>query len=250
MIKLEVKNIKKHYKEVIVLNDINFNVEDGEFISILGPSGCGKSTLLRVIMGLTSNDEGTIHLNGVDITNEKPSNRKMGIVFQNFALFPNMTVLENVEYALKFNDETKANSREIALTTIESVGLSDHLYKKPSKLSGGQQQRVAIARTLALNPEIILFDEPLSALDASLRVSLRKEIKDLQKKFNTTIIYITHDQEEALTMSDRVIIMSESIIAQIDTPTNIIKNPANDYVKDFVVNNLKDKFDDLKRFMV
>lgn len=250
MIKLEVKQITKRYKEKTVLDNINFHVEDGEFVSILGPSGCGKSTLLRIIMGLTSTNGGSIHLNGSDITNKKPSDRKMGMVFQNFALFPNMTVLENVEYALKFNKETKEKSREIAIKTIESVGLEDHINKKPSKLSGGQQQRVAIARTLALNPEIILFDEPLSALDASLRISLRKEIKDLQKKFNTTIIYITHDQEEALSMSDRVMVMDESIIVQIDTPSNIMKKPANDYVANFVVANLKGKYNDLKSFMV
>lgn len=250
MIKLEVKKITKKYKDKKVLDDINFHVEDGEFVSILGPSGCGKSTLLRIIMGLTSTNEGNIYLNGNDVTNKKPSERKMGMVFQNFALFPNMTVFENVEYALKFNKDTKERSKEIAIKTIESVGLIEHMNKKPSKLSGGQQQRVAIARTLALNPEIILFDEPLSALDASLRISLRKEIKDLQKKFNTTIIYITHDQEEALSMSDRVMVMDESIIVQIDTPSNIIKNPANDYVENFVVKNLKGKFDDLKSFMV
>lgn len=249
MKKLEVAGIVKKYNNKVILNDINFDVMDGEFISILGPSGCGKSTLLRVLIGLTKSDEGRVMLNENDITKLLPSKRKMGMVFQNFALFPNMTVLENVEYALKFNEATKNNYREKALEMIEAVGLTDFINRKPNKLSGGQQQRVAIARTLALNPEIILFDEPLSALDASLRVSLRREIKRLQDKFKTTIIYVTHDQEEALTISDRVIIMNEGEIVQIDNPASIINNPINDYVKEFVVENIKSKYEDLKEFM-
>lgn len=249
MVKLKVRNLSKTYQGKLVLDNINFNVHEGEFLSILGPSGCGKTTLLRILIGLTDSDSGEIIQNDVDITNAKPSDRKMGIVFQNFALFPNMTVLQNVEYALKINKETRANSRQIALDIIEAVGLTEHIYKKPHKLSGGQQQRVAIARTLALNPEVILFDEPMSALDASLRLSLREEIKNIQKKFKTTIIYITHDQEESLTMSDRVMVMSESRIEQIDTPKNIINSPANNYVKEFVVGNLESKVLALTKYM-
>ena len=225
MIKLEVKNLNKWYGNVQVLKDINFDLKDGEFISILGPSGCGKSTLLKVLIGLENFDSGKIILAGTDISNFKAKDRKMGIVFQNYALFPNMTVLQNVEYALKFNEEKKKNSRQIALGVIESVDLKEFINVKPGRLSGGQQQRVAIARTLAMNPEIILFDEPMSALDASLKVVLREEILSIQRKFNSTIIYVTHDQEEALTMSDRVIVMNNSVIEQIGTPKEIMENP-------------------------
>lgn len=249
MQKLVVKNLSKTFQGKKILDNLNFTVEDGEFLSILGPSGCGKTTLLRILIGLMDSDDGIILKDGVDITQEKPSNRKMGIVFQNYALFPNMTVLENVEYALRFNEETKKNSREIAKELVHQVGLSEHMYKKPNKLSGGQQQRVAIARTLALNPEVILFDEPMSSLDASMRLTLRDEIKKIQAQFKTTIIFITHDQEESFTMSDRVMVMSEGKIEQIDTPENIIKEPANEYVTEFVINNLNKKISSLIKYV-
>jgi ABC-type Fe3+/spermidine/putrescine transport system ATPase subunit len=169
----------------------------------------------------------------------------MGIVFQNYALFQNMSVLGNVEYALKFNKELKSRSRAIAADIIEQVGLTEHIGKKPWKLSGGQQQRVAIARTLACNPEIILFDEPMSALDAATRLSLRDEIKRIQRQFRTTMIYITHDQEEAFALSDRIMVMDNGVIQQLDTPEAIVSNPANAYVKEFVIDNLRLKIDSL-----
>jgi ABC-type Fe3+/spermidine/putrescine transport system ATPase subunit len=174
----------------------------------------------------------------------------MGIVFQNYALFQNMTVLGNVEYALKFNKEFKARPREIAENIIEQVGLTEHISKKPCKLSGGQQQRVAIARTLAMNPEIILFDEPMSALDAATRLLLRGEIKRIQKQFHSTMIYITHDQEEAFALSDRIMVMNQGAIQQLDLPENIITSPANDYVRDFVIRNLRLKIDSLVRYVM
>jgi ABC-type Fe3+/spermidine/putrescine transport system ATPase subunit len=173
----------------------------------------------------------------------------MGIVFQNYALFQNMTVLKNVEYALQFNSGLKSNARSIAENIIEQVGLTEHSNKKPYKLSGGQQQRVAIARTLALNPEIILFDEPMSALDAATRLSLREEIKKIQRNFKSTRIYITHDQEEAFALSDRIMVMNQGNIEQLDTPENIIQHPANQYVNEFVIRNLQLKINSLIKYV-
>lgn len=243
---LEINNLHKIYSEKVVLNKVSFSVNKGEFLSVLGPSGCGKTTLLQILIGIEKQTSGTILLNGIDISNEESSKRKMGIVFQNYALFPNMTVLKNVEYALKFHDEFKANARQIALDTLKQVGLMEHINKKVGFLSGGQQQRVAIARTLALKPEIILFDEPLSALDAANRLTMRQEIKRIQKDYGSTIIYITHDQEEAFTMSDRIMVMSEGHIEQIDTPAKIYHQPKNENVKQFVVDHLDSKLEALE----
>lgn len=249
-IKLTAKDLKMVFDGKVTLNSVNFDVIDGEFLSILGPSGCGKTTILRILIGLLKPTEGTVTKDGEDITDHSPSDRGMGIVFQNYALFENMTVLGNVEYALKIRKENrsaeaKAEVRERALRIISQMGLSDHINKKPTELSGGQQQRVAIARTMVLNPDIILFDEPMSALDVDTRLSLRAELKRIQKEFGTTMIYITHDQEEAFAMSDRIMIMREANIVQLDTPDNIIDHPADDYVKDFVIKNLQIKIDSL-----
>ena len=249
MVKLEIQNLNKDFKKQRILHDLNFTVNDGEFLSILGPSGCGKTTILRILIGLLEPTSGRIIKDGTDITFSPASKRNMGIVFQNYALFQNMTVLGNVEYALKFNKELKAQSRLIAENVIELVGLSEHINKKPHKLSGGQQQRVAIARTLACKPDIILFDEPMSALDAATRLILREEIKHIQEKFNSTIIYITHDQEEAFALSDRIMIMDNGVIQQIDTPEEIISHPANTYVKEFVLDNLHRKIDSLVKYV-
>jgi len=248
-VKLSVKNLRKVINESVILENISFSVNQGEFLSILGPSGCGKSTILKLLIGLMEVTSGEIFKDGINITKMLPSKRNMGIVFQDYALFQNMTVLGNVEYALKIQKETKAIARQKALEIIEQLGLTEHISKKPAKLSGGQQQRVAIARTLAVNPEIILFDEPMSALDAENRLQFRHEIKDLQKTFNSTIIYITHDQEEALAMSDRIMVMQRGQISQLDTPENILCNPANTYVSSFVCENLKLKVNSLKRYI-
>ncbi len=248
--KLEIKNLTKKFEnEVGAVNDVSFDVYDGEFLSILGPSGCGKTTILRMLVGLTPPTSGKIFKDGVDITNFKPYERGMGIVFQNYALFENMTVLGNIEYAMKIRKDMQGKSRDIAMHFIEKMGLSEHVNKRPSELSGGQQQRVAIARTLALNPDIILFDEPMSALDVATRLALRDELKQLQKEYKNTMIYITHDQEEAFSMSDRIMVMNKSIIMQIGTPKEIITSPANDYVKTFVVDNLKSKIKSLTEFV-
>ena len=243
--KLIVKDLHKVYGNDDVLKKISFDVKEGEFLSVLGPSGCGKTTLLRILIGLEKQDGGTILKDGKDISKLQPCQRGMGIIFQNYALFPNMTVLENVEYALKIRKDKKADARRIATETLDMIGLSEHLNKKPRQLSGGQQQRVAIARTLALNPDIILLDEAISALDVQNREIMKKELKIIQKKFNSTMIFITHEQEEAFYLADRVMVMSEGRIEQIDTPEQIYKNPKNQYIKDFVIAHLEQKYESL-----
>jgi iron(III) transport system ATP-binding protein len=204
--KLIVKDLYKKFDNKDILKTISFDVKEGEFLSVLGPSGCGKTTLLRILIGLETQTSGTILMDGEDISHLKPDERGMGIIFQNYALFPNMTVLENVEYALKLHEQTKKDSRKIALSTLEAIGMHDQINKRPNQLSGGQQQRVAIARTLALNPKIVLLDEPISALDVSMREVMKKELKEIQKKFNSTMIFITHEQEEAFYLSDHKVL--------------------------------------------
>ena len=244
-VKLVVKDLYKQYDNEDVLKRISFDVKKGEFLSVLGPSGCGKTTLLRILIGLENQDGGSILKDGVEISHLPSSERGMGIIFQNYALFPNMTVLQNVSYALKLRPGTKAEADTIARETLDMLGLTEHLDKKPRQLSGGQQQRVAIARTLALNPDIILLDEAISALDVANREVMKKELKVIQKQFNTTMIFITHEQEEAFYLADRVMVMSEGNIEQIDTPDNIYKNPANQYIKDFVIAHLEQKYNSL-----
>lgn len=247
MVSLEIKDLTKIYNNKTVLNNISFEVNDGEFLSILGPSGCGKTTLLKILIGIENSTSGKILKNKEDITLSDPSKRGMGIVFQNYALFPNMTVLENVMYALNLKLKDKEKAKKESIEMIKIVNMQEHINKYPHQLSGGQQQRVAIARTLALKPDIILFDEPMSALDADNRLTLRKELKDLQKKFKTTMIYITHDQEEAFSLSDRVMVMNDGNIEQIDVPNKIYNYPKNDYVRNFVTNHLKEKVSSIER---
>ena len=244
-IKLEVSHIRKQFDGEEVLKDISFQVKKGEFLAILGLSGCGKTTLLRILIGLEHPDSGSIKKDGREISKLAPNERGMGIIFQNYALFPNMTVLDNVAYALKLKKETKASAKEIALHTLEQIGMSEHLNKKPRQLSGGQQQRVAIARTLALNPDIVLLDEPISALDVTNREIMKQELKAIQEKFHSTMIFITHEQEEAFYLADRIMVMSEGRMEQLDTPENIFKNPANAFVRDFVVAHLEQKYESL-----
>lgn len=247
MVNLEIKNLTKVYNKKVVLNNLNFEVKDGEFLSILGPSGCGKTTLLKILIGIDSPTEGQILKNEEDITKLDPSKRGMGIVFQNYALFPNMTVLKNVSYALNIKLKDRKKAEEEAKKMIKMVNMEEHLNKYPHELSGGQQQRVAIARTLALKPNIILFDEPMSALDADNRLTLRKELKNIQKKLKTTMIYITHDQEEAFSLSDRVMVMNNGVIEQIDVPNVIFNHPKNEYVKNFVTKHLIEKVSSIEK---
>lgn len=244
---LEIKNLTKIYNKKVVLNNISFTVKDGEFLSILGPSGCGKTTLLKILIGIEKPTSGEIIKKGIDITNVDTGKREMGMVFQNYALFPNMTVLDNVKYALNLKLKNKNKAKEEALKMLKVVNMEEHLNKYPHELSGGQQQRVAIARTLSLNPDIILFDEPMSALDADNRLGLRKELKEIQKKFKTTMIYITHDQEEAFSLSDRVMVMNAGNILQIDTPNKIYNHPADDFVRKFVTNHLIEKVSSIEK---
>ena len=246
---LKVEGLTKRFGGHAALNCVGFSVEKGEFLSILGPSGCGKTTLLRILIGLLHADSGKILLEGNDITNAPPDKRKMGIVFQNYALFENMTVSGNISYAMRFRPELKDIAKERTNELISQVGLTEHKNKYPSELSGGQQQRVAIARTLALSPDIILFDEPMSALDVATRLTMREELKEIQYRFGTTMIYITHDQEEAFSMSDRIMVMGEAEIHQIGTPDELLDSPADGYVKSFVIDNLRAKINSLSKFM-
>lgn len=239
--KISAININKKYNGQIVLEDISFDIKEGEFVSILGASGCGKTTLLKILIGIENPDTGKLLKDGEDITHNKPSKRGMGLVFQNYALFPNMSVYGNIAYPLKAHKVAKEEIDMRVNNVLEIVGLKEFASKKPTKMSGGQQQRVAIARTLVMDPDIILFDEPMAALDANIRMSLRKEIKEIQHKLNKTMIYVTHDQEEAFSMSDRIIVMNDNHIAQFDTPNNIYKKPANAFVKEFVVKHLDEK---------
>ena len=247
MASIEVKNISKIFDNKLVLNNLNFNVSDGELLSILGKSGCGKTTLLKILIGIEKPSSGSILKNNKNMTKYDISKRGMGIVFQNYALFPNMTVLENVSYALKNKLKDKKKAYKQAMDVISMVNLEDHINKYPDELSGGQMQRVAIARTLALKPDVILFDEALSALDAENKIILRNKIRELNKKFNITMIFITHDQEEAFSISDRVMIMNDGCIEQIDKPSEIFKHPASKYVEDFVVKQLKEKITSIQK---
>lgn len=241
MTKLSVKNLTKTYNKKIIIKDITFSIQNGEFVSILGSSGCGKTTLLKILIGIENPDSGEIIKDGESITKKEPSKRQMGIVFQDYALFPNMNVLENVMYALNNKLKNKKQAEEEALKMLKLVKMEEHIKKYPHELSGGQKQRVAIARTLVLKPDIILFDEPMSALDAENRLSLQKEIKKLQKDLKTTIIYVTHDQEEAFSLSDKVIVMKDGQIQQVGTPSEIFHTPKNEYIKTFITKQLKEK---------
>lgn len=235
---IRCESINKKFKSKTVLEDISFTVNRGEFLSLLGPSGCGKTTILRMLIGIEKPTSGKIIKDGVDITNAAPKDRNIGIVFQNYSLFPNMDVYHNVSYALQSRHMEKDEIDRKVKEIIETVGLEEHIYKKPKQLSGGQQQRVAIARTLVLNPDIILFDEPMSALDAEIKVVLRSQLKEIQKKLQITMIYVTHDQEEAFALSDRIMVLNDLRIAQLDTPYTLYHNPIDPFVKRFIVDHL------------
>ena len=239
---LEIKNVDKFYGKFHALKNINLNIEKGEFISFLGPSGCGKTTLLRTISGLEELNSGHIFLKGKDISNLHPSKRNFSIVFQSYALFPNMTVWENIAYGLENKKVPKDIIKNKVLEVLEMVGLAGISEKYPNEMSGGQQQRVALARAIALEPDVLLLDEPLSALDAKVREKLRNDIKMLQKKLNLTTIMVTHDQEEALSVSDKIMVMESGKIMQVGTPREIYEKPQSLFVADFIgkINFLND----------
>ncbi|WP_315836651.1 putative 2-aminoethylphosphonate ABC transporter ATP-binding protein [Bradyrhizobium prioriisuperbiae] len=229
-----IEHVTKRFSNFLALNDVSLDIRKGEFICFLGPSGCGKTTLLRAIAGLDIQSEGRIFMNGKDVSGLPPSQRDFGIVFQSYALFPNLTVAHNVAYGLQGRGMPRADIAKRVATLLALVGLPDQGGKHPAQLSGGQQQRVALARALATEPSLILLDEPLSALDAKVRNHLRKEMKDLQRNLGVTTIMVTHDQQEALTMADRIVVMNKGRIEQIGTPEGIYARPASAFVADFV----------------
>ncbi len=243
MIKLE--NIEVCFGDFKALNDINIHVKEGEFFTFLGPSGCGKTTTLRTITGFIQPAGGTVSVRGKDITSTPVEKRNIGMVFQSYALFPTMTVYENIAFGLKVQKMNKEDIKQKVYSMADKVDLSEEqLQKKVSELSGGQQQRVAIARALVTSPEIICLDEPLSNLDAKLRVQLRNELKDLQRRFGITSVYVTHDQEEALTLSDKIAVFNKGVIEQIGTPDEIYNHSATEFVCNFIgdINKLSKEF--------
>ena len=234
---LELKNIKKSFSPgEAVLDDISLTVARGEFVTLLGSSGCGKTTTLRIIAGLEQADSGSVWINGQNVTELEPDKRDVNTVFQNYALFPHLNVAENIGYGLKLRKVPKPEIKKKVVQMLELVQLEGYEKRKPSELSGGQKQRVAIARALVNNPKVLLLDEPLGALDLQLRRAMQTELKHLQKKLGITFIYITHDQEEAINMSDRIAVMDGGRILQIGTPDEIYNHPKTSYVATFVGN--------------
>jgi iron(III) transport system ATP-binding protein len=231
---LRVRDLYKHFGKFTALEDISLDVDKGEFVCFLGPSGCGKTTLLRAIAGLDPQNRGTIEIGGRDVSNLPPAARDFGIVFQSYALFPNLTVAANVGYGLVNRRAGRAEIDKRVAELLALVGLIEQGAKYPVQLSGGQQQRVALARALATSPGLLLLDEPLSALDARVRIRLRDEIKQLQRRLGVTTIMVTHDQEEALAMADRIVVMNQGVIEQVGTPSEIYRKPASAFVADFV----------------
>jgi iron(III) transport system ATP-binding protein len=231
---VKADRICKKFGPATVLHEVSLEILPGELIAILGPSGCGKTTLLRIIAGLEKQDSGTVTIDGIDVSYAPPAARRCGIVFQSYALFPNLSVEANIAFGMDRKRTTSAQRREKVAELLHLIGLPGIAKQHPSKLSGGQQQRVALARALAINPAILLLDEPLSALDAKVRGRLRGEIRQIQQSLNVTTILVTHDQEEALTMADRVVVMDHGRILQVGTPWEIYRNPIHRIVGDFV----------------
>ena len=240
---LELKHIKKSYDGMPVLRDISIQVGDGEIVSILGPSGCGKTTLLNLILGITDADEGQILYNGEDLTHTVMEKRGFNIVFQDYALFPNLSAYENIVYGLR--NDPGVSTREEVDELIELLGLQEHLGKRIDQLSGGQKQRVALARTLGTKPRLLLLDEPLSALDGVIKESIKQKIKQIVDQYGLTTIMVTHDPEEALTMSDRVLVMNAGRIAQYSTPNEIVHAPVSQFIKNFILRQLTIKRDNI-----
>jgi putative spermidine/putrescine transport system ATP-binding protein len=231
---LEINNINKNFGKAVAVKDFNLQVEKGEFVALLGPSGCGKTTTLRMVAGFETPTSGRVVVNGEDITNKQPNQRDVGMVFQSYALFPNLTVAGNIGFGLKIAKKPSSEVRTRVAEMLDLIHMSDFGDRYPYQLSGGQQQRVALARALALSPAMLLLDEPLSALDAKIRVSLRSEIRAIQRKLGITAIYVTHDQEEALSISDRIVVMNEGKIEQVGTPFEIYNFPQTAFVASFV----------------
>ena len=236
---IEVKNLIKSFDKKVILDDISLQIKKGEIVSILGPSGSGKTTLLNLILGITDISSGKIIYDGEDITNVPLEKRGFNIVFQDYALFPNLTAYENIVYGLR--NKPGISTEQDVQDFIHLLGLEEHLNKRISQLSGGQKQRVALARTMVMKPKILLLDEPLSALDGVIKESIKSKIKEIAREFSLTTIIVTHDPEEALTLSDKVLIINDGEIAQYGTPKEIIQQPADDFVENFILNQLEIK---------
>lgn len=231
---LEVKNLTKKYNEKTVVSNVSFGVEEGELLTILGPSGCGKTTILKALGGFLKFDSGSIILDNIDITAIPPEERPVSTVFQSYGLFPHMSVLENVMYGLKFKGIKKKEAQKIGLEMLEKVHLLGEENKKPIQLSGGQQQRVAVARGLITHPKLLLLDEPLSNLDAKLRMDMRLEIKAIQREFNITTIFVTHDQEEAFSIADKIMLLNKGELVQLSKPQELYEKPATKFSLEFI----------------
>lgn len=236
---IKINNLTKSYGDNVVLKDLSLEMEEGTLNTLLGPSGSGKSTLLRSIAGLEEIETGEIYIGNREITDLEPRERNLGMVFQHYALFPNMSVIDNVKFGLAIKNIDKEKQEKLALEMIELVGLNGKEAAFPQELSGGQQQRVALARSLVTEPDVLLLDEPLSALDAQIRVELRQQIKDIQHNLGITVILVTHDQEEAMTMSEKIFVMNDGIIEQEDSPSEIYRAPKSDFVASFIGNHNK-----------
>ena len=231
---LTLNRVRKEFNGVVAVEDFNLDVAEGEFVSFLGPSGCGKTTTLRMVAGFEPPSAGNIRLAGEDVTYAKPNERNIGMVFQSYALFPNMTVADNIGFGLRIRKEDNTVREAKVAELLELIHLPDKGKSYPNELSGGQQQRVALARALAISPQLLLLDEPLSALDAKIRDELRAEIRRIQRQLNITTIYVTHDQEEALALSDRIVVMSKGRMEQVGAPFEIYNNPSTGFVASFV----------------
>jgi putative spermidine/putrescine transport system ATP-binding protein len=231
---LSISHVTKQFGDTVVVDDFNLDIEKGEFVSFLGPSGCGKTTTLRMVAGFEIPTYGKILLDGADITDKAPNQRNVGMIFQSYALFPNMTVSQNIGFGLRVRKEPEATIRRRVDEMVSLINLEKHTNKYPYQLSGGQQQRVSLARALAIHPQVLLLDEPLSALDAKIRVSLRAEIRAIQRKLGITAIFVTHDQEEALSISDRIVVMNAGLMEQVGTPFDIYNFPTTIFAANFV----------------